>query len=107
LPLAPLPFNPDLQECENCNKPDHILFHTDEKTTSAICEKQDRCDGASQTVASDRSDASKTNTGVRLVEAPVRVFNKDRSRFFDTYGFLDNGSQVNNLQSKTGGQVAC
>jgi len=71
-------------------------LHNDEKTTSPNSEKQDRCDGAPQTIASFRSDASKTNTGVRLMEASNRAFNKDRSRFVDTYGFLNNGSQVNN-----------
>jgi len=59
-------------------------LHTDGKTTSANGEKQDLRDGASQTVASDRSDASNTNAGVRLMEAPVRVFTNDGSRFVGT-----------------------
>ena len=48
-----------------------------------------------QTVASVKSVALKPNAGVRLMVAPVRVFNDDGSRFGDTYCFLDNGSQVN------------
>jgi len=83
------------QKCKHCNKPHHALLHTDEMTASTIRAKQNHCDGASQTVASVKSFALKPNAGVRLMVAPVRVFNDDGSRFVDTYCFLDNGSQVN------------
>jgi len=72
------------QKCKNCNKPHHTLLHTDEMTASANCAKQNHCDGASQTVASAKSIALKTNAGVRLMVAPVRVFTNDGSRFVDT-----------------------
>jgi len=45
------------QKCKNCNEPHHTLLHTDEMTTSANRTKQNHRDGASQTVASVRSDA--------------------------------------------------
>ena len=83
------------QNCKICNRPHHTLLHTDETTAPANRAKQNHRDGASQTVAFVKSVALKTNAGVRLMVAPVRVFTKDGSRFVDTHCFLNNGSQVN------------
>jgi len=72
------------QKCKLCNKPHHTLLHTDEMTASTNRAKQNHCDSASQTVASVKSVALKPKAGVRLMVAPVRVFNDDGSRFVDT-----------------------
>jgi len=83
------------RNCKNCNKPHHTLLHTDEMTVSENRVTRNHCDGASQTVVSAKAVTLKTDAGVRLMVAPVRVFTNDGSRFVDTYCFLDNGSQVN------------